>query len=99
VRPSSGAATGFIQATKHFPTACLTRIAAAGTAALRQHRNSTSEFGLKVCEPCLIIEWLSSLQKEHKLSSTNQQKFPKSVIDGLATTDIFIRSLVKRAQS
>jgi hypothetical protein len=43
VRPSSGAAIGFIQVTEHFPTACLTRIAAAGTAALRQRRNSTSE--------------------------------------------------------
>jgi hypothetical protein len=45
VRPSSGAATGFIQATKHFPTARPPHLAAAGTAALRQHRNSTSEFG------------------------------------------------------
>jgi len=38
---------------------------------------------------------LSGLQQERKLSF--QQKFQKSVIDELATTDIFIRPLVKRA--
>jgi len=35
VRPSSGAATGFIRATEHFPTARLSHLAAAGAAALR----------------------------------------------------------------
>ena len=45
-RPSSGAATGFLQTTEHFPTARPSRLAAAGTAALRQRRNSIPEFGL-----------------------------------------------------
>jgi hypothetical protein len=48
-RPSSGAATGFLQATEHFPTACPPDFAAAGTAALRYRRNSNSEFGLRSC--------------------------------------------------
>jgi hypothetical protein len=47
VRPSSGAATALFQTTEHFSTACLSHFAAAGTAALRQHRNSTSEGGFK----------------------------------------------------
>jgi hypothetical protein len=47
VRPSSGAATGFIQATEHFPAARPPHLAAAGTAALRQRSNSTAEFGFK----------------------------------------------------
>ena len=48
VRPSSGTATAFFQAIEHFPTARPSHFAAAGTAALRQRRNSTSEFGIKV---------------------------------------------------
>ncbi len=46
VRPFPGAATGFLPATEHFSTASSSHFAAAGTAALRQHRNSTSEFEL-----------------------------------------------------
>jgi hypothetical protein len=38
-------------ATEHFPTARLFHVAAAGTAALRWHRISTSEFGLKPARP------------------------------------------------
>jgi hypothetical protein len=69
VRPSPGAATGFIQATEHFPTAGPSDFAAAGTpinreqaAALRQRRNSTSEFGLSACPKnragCSPFRWL-----------------------------------------
>jgi hypothetical protein len=47
VRPSSGAATVFIQATENFPTGRPPHLAATGTAALRQRKNSTLEFGLK----------------------------------------------------
>lgn len=51
VRTSPGAATTFFQATGYFPTACLPRFAAAGTVALHQHKNSTSEFGLAEFSP------------------------------------------------
>jgi len=50
VRPSPGAATGFIQATEHFSTACPFHVAAAGTAALRHgivRTATTGNFGVR----------------------------------------------------